>query len=104
MKRQTLLILLAVVALAVLPLLIHSNKGGEEQFTGADGQAQKVITQIHPNYKPWFSPLWEPPSGEIASLLFALQAALGAGILGYYFGFMRGKAQGQKRTPERAPH
>ena len=29
---------------------------------------------------------WEPPSGEIESLLFALQAAIGAGFIGYYVG------------------
>jgi len=104
MKKQTVLILLAVVALAVLPLFIHWNKGGEEQFTGTDDQAEKVITQIHPNYKPWFRSIWEPPSGEIASLLFALQAALGAGVLGYYFGLVRGRAEGAKRVSESASH
>ena len=38
-----------------------------------------MITQAHPNYKPWFRSIWQPPGGEIESLLFALQAALGAG-------------------------
>ena len=104
MKKQTMLILLAVVALAVLPLFIHWNKGGEEQFAGADNQAEKVITQIRPEYKPWFRSIWEPPSEEIESLLFALQAALGAGVLGYYFGLVRGRAEASKRTPENAPH
>ncbi len=40
-------------------------------------------------------PLWEPPSPEIESLLFAVQAALGAGVLGYYFGRRRGLAEGR---------
>jgi cobalt/nickel transport protein len=31
-------------------------------------------------------PLLEPASGEIASLFFALQAAIGAGIIGYWLG------------------
>jgi len=104
MKKQTLLILVAVVALAALPLFIHWNKGGEEQFTGSDDQAEKAITQIHPTYKPWFRPVWEPPSGEVASLLFALQAALGAGVLGYYFGLVRGRAEGMKKGSDSAPH
>jgi cobalt/nickel transport protein len=103
-KKQTVLMLLAVVALAVLPLLIHWNKGGEGQFTGADDQAAKVIAQTHPGYKPWFRSIWTPPSGEVASLLFALQAALGAGVLGYYFGLVRGRAEARKRSPESAPH
>ena len=35
--------------------------------------------------------LFEPASGEIESLLFASQAALGAGIVGYYIGTTRTK-------------
>ena len=35
----------------------------------------------------------EPPSGEIESLLFALQAAIGAVIIGYFFGYWRGKGK-----------
>ena len=104
MRKQTLLILFAVVALAALPLFVHWNKDGEQKFAGADEQAEKVITQINPDYKPWFNSIWEPPSGEIASLLFALQAALGAGVLGYYFGLVRGRAEVRKKAPERASH
>jgi cobalt/nickel transport protein len=37
--------------------------------------------------------LYEPPSDEIESLLFALQAALGAGFIGYYIGYKRGKTK-----------
>lgn len=35
----------------------------------------------------------EPPSGEIESLLFALQAAIGALIIGYAFGYWRGQSK-----------
>jgi cobalt/nickel transport protein len=55
-----------------------------------------MITQIRPDYQRWAVPLWEPPSGEIESLLFALQAAIGAGLLGYYFG--RRRAQSEAKT------
>jgi cobalt/nickel transport protein len=37
-----------------------------------------------------------PPSKEIESLLFMLQAALGAGLLGYYIGLRRGEAKGRR--------
>lgn len=84
MLKRNLWILFAVIALAILPLVIHH--GGDAEFTGADGQAEAAITEIQPDYKPWASPLWEPPSGEIESLLFALQAAIGAGLVGFYFG------------------
>ena len=32
-------------------------------------------------------------SGEIESLLFALQAAIGAIIIGYFFGYWRGQGK-----------
>ncbi len=89
-RRNAVLILLAI-ALALLPLFMGFE--GEEVFSGADGEAQALITEIQPAYEPWFGPFWEPPSGEIESLLFALQAALGAGFLGYYLGLRRGQVR-----------
>ncbi|MFE0652591.1 energy-coupling factor ABC transporter substrate-binding protein [Streptomyces sp. NPDC059534] len=88
------LLLLLVAALAVLPLVLGLGDHKEEPFTGADAEAETAITELRPDYKPWFSPLYEPPSGEIESALFALQAALGAGVLAYYFGLRRGRRQG----------
>ncbi|MFJ9337672.1 energy-coupling factor ABC transporter substrate-binding protein [Streptomyces sp. NPDC101733] len=92
-KINTLLLLL-VAALAVLPLALGMGDGKEEPFAGADAQAETAITELKPDYEPWFSPLYEPPSGEIESALFALQAALGAGVLAYYFGVRKGRRQG----------
>lgn len=79
-------LILSVIMLTVLPLIFVKG-----EFEGADGEAQKLITEIQPNYKPWFEPLFEPASGEIASLLFASQAALGAGVIGYVIGFYKGR-------------
>ncbi|QEU89786.1 energy-coupling factor ABC transporter substrate-binding protein [Streptomyces kanamyceticus] len=92
------LLLLIVAALAVLPLALGLGDDKEEPFAGADAQAESAITEIKPDYKPWFSPLYEPPSGEVESALFALQAALGAGVLAYYFGLRRGRRQGAERV------
>lgn len=93
MKRhQNLLLLIAVVLLAALPLwLVQKPAPGAdgkavEIFAGADDKAKDLIGDIAPDYRQWFEPLIEPASGEIASLLFALQAALGAGFIGYYLG------------------
>ena len=81
MKKQNLLILAAVVLLTVLPLWLvpYLGIGGDEGelFGGADDKAQQAIATVAPDYQRWFEPLLEPASGEIASLLFALQAALG---------------------------
>lgn len=60
-----------------------------EAFAGTDA----VVTQIleDDGVEPWFKPVFEPGSGEIESGLFALQAALGAGVLGYALGNLRGR-------------
>ncbi|MBM4427667.1 MAG: energy-coupling factor ABC transporter substrate-binding protein [Chloroflexi bacterium] len=88
MKKQTVFFLVfVVIALAIVPLFM--NPGSE--FGGADGEAEGIISEVVPNYEPWFEPLWSPPGGETESLLFALQAALGAGVIGYYFGVKRGQ-------------
>ncbi|MGB9803148.1 MAG: energy-coupling factor ABC transporter substrate-binding protein [Desulfofundulus sp.] len=83
---KNLCLILIVLLLAAFPLLVNKNA----EFAGADDQAEKVIGELHPGYHPWFKSVWEPPSGEIESLLFALQAALGAGFIGYFIGFYRG--------------
>jgi cobalt/nickel transport protein len=96
--RINTLLLVLVAALAVLPLALGLGDHKEEPFTGADAEAETAITEIDPDYEPWFSPLYEPPSGEIESALFALQAAIGAGVLAYYFGLRRGRRQGEARA------
>ena len=102
-SRQNLLLMAAAAILIILPLVFFSSPSATadgrraEMFTGTDSQAERVVRQIDPDYQPWFSPLLTPPSGEMESLLFALQAALGAGAIGYYLGFSRGRAKGGGR-------
>ena len=76
-------ILAAVLALIVAVPLIFM--GGHE-FGGSDGEASDVVSEVDPGYEPWAESLWEPPSGEIESLLFCVQAAIGAGIIGFVIG------------------
>ena len=90
-RTQNILLIIGVIVLALLPLWIverpAAGPDGEVAiFGGADDQAKDAIMEIAPAYEPWFEPLIEPASGEIASLLFALQAALGAGVLGWWLG------------------
>ncbi len=82
MKKKNLIIVILCVVLILGALVIGRN--GE--FNGADDRAEEAITEIDSSYKPWFESLWEPPSGEIESFLFSLQAAIGAGFIGYYVG------------------
>jgi len=86
-STKNILLVLVLIIMATVPLLILKDA----EFGGADGQAEEVITEINPDYEPWFSPLIEPASGEIESLLFSLQAAIGAGFIGYFYGFVKGK-------------
>lgn len=87
-STKTNLILLGLIVVIILIPLIFM--GGSE-FEGADGEAEGVIEAINPDYEPWFEPLWEPPSGEIESLLFSLQVAIGAGTMGYILGTFKEK-------------
>jgi cobalt/nickel transport protein len=86
------LLLLAVVGLVAFPLAFV--RGGE--FTGSDGQATEAIQEAQPDYQPWATPIFKPPSPEIESLLFSVQAGLGAGVVGYAIGWYRGRMEGRK--------
>ncbi len=85
--KKNLILSIIVIVLAVLPLITLKNA----EFAGAGGLAETAITEINPDYEPWFSSLYEPASGEIESLLFAVQAALGAGVAGFILGRITAK-------------
>ncbi len=109
MKRyQNLLMMTAVVVLVALPLWMVKKPapgadGKEVQiFAGADERAKNLVGVISPGYKPWFKPLMEPPGGEVSSMLFALQAALGAGFIGYWYGCSRTRAKQKQALQKEA--
>jgi cobalt/nickel transport protein len=81
-------LVLSVIALAILPPFLIDGK-----YTGADGEAEKMIREIEPNYQPWFKAIFEPASAEIENLLFVSQAAIGAGVVGYVIGLYKGRTQ-----------
>ena len=109
MKRhQNLLLLLAVAALVALPLwMVNKPAPGPDgretaHFGGTDDKARDLVGSIAPGYKPWAKPLMEPPSGEVSSMLFAVQAALGAGFIGYYLGVSTTRARMRRETDKEA--
>ncbi len=86
MKNNLLLIAL-VLLIVIVPLVMNPN----HEFGGADGEAMALVESSSEGFEPWFNSIWTPPSGEIESLLFAVQAALGSGVLMYILGYLKGK-------------
>jgi cobalt/nickel transport protein len=91
----TALLVLGVLALFVVPLLLD---GGTSEFAGSDSLATAAVEEDHPGYEPWFESLFSPSSAEVQSGLFAVQAALGGGALGYVLGRFR-----RRRVTGRSP-
>lgn len=92
-SSQNWLLVIAVLVLAIAPLIFVRG-----EFGGSDGQAEVAIGESHPDYRPWVKPWFEPPSAEVESLLFASQAALGAGLIGYVLGLYRGRSERSNRS------
>ena len=86
-SKNNIVLLFIAILIIITPLVINSRA----EYSGADGQAQDLINEINPNYEPWFSSIYEPPSGEVESLLFSVQAAIGSGFIGYYLGSRKRK-------------
>ena len=91
--QKNLILIGLVVLLAAFPLWYC--RGAE--FGGADGMAGELIEETNPDYEPWFQPIFEPASGEVESLLFALQAAIGSGIVCFVLGRVTAKKPEDKK-------
>ncbi len=99
-RLVTALLVLGVVALFAVPLLVDR---GRSDYTGTDNQAVAAVQEQDPGYEPWFQAVFAPSSPSVESGLFALQAALGGGVLGYVMGRLRGRriaaAEGKDEDP-----
>jgi cobalt/nickel transport protein len=94
--KKSIILLFLVAIIAIAPMIMYGGLGEDEgYFGGADGAAGDAIEET--GYQPWFNSIWEPPSGEIESLFFSLQAAIGAIIIGYVFGYYQGQDKERKR-------
>jgi len=96
MSRKLEIIVLAIVLIFAVQF-VYMSSTTDAEYGGADGEAENVINEITGGtYEPIAKPIWVPPSGEIESLLFGLQAAIGAGIIGYFLGYYRAKSRYEK--------
>lgn len=97
MNRRGLIVvglLLLCALIAIIPLAtLHDT-----DFGGSDDAAEGVISQLNPDYTPWAESILEPPGGETESLLFCLQAGLGASVLGFGFGYLVARKKYQKEV------
>lgn len=88
--------LISILAIAAfIGILFLQNLAYQPGFegkiwTGTDERASKLIESS--GYQPWVSPLWKPSSEGMEILLFSLQAAMGSLVIGYFFGYYRGKS------------
>jgi len=99
MAKSYLLEILTVVAIAAFIgiFLYTSSTMTSAEFAGSDNVGSNLIAELTGKPVESFTPLipqWEPPSGEIESCLFALQAALGGIFVGGVFGYWLGQRKG----------
>jgi len=95
LRKYRLEIIFAVVVIVFAALFLYEqNVQSHAKWEGSDDQGSAAIEAT--GYTPWIQPLWTPPSDEVESLLFSIQAGIGAFVIGYFFGFYRGKRETAK--------
>lgn len=95
-----LLLVLGVIVVFVIALSVGISRG---EFGGADASAVDEVAEVNADYEPWFEPFWTQPGGEVESGLFALQAGIGAGIVGFALGAYRERRNHRRETASSAP-
>jgi cobalt/nickel transport protein len=98
-EKRPIILLTLVVIIVALPLIIYNGLGEDQGYFGGSDDAGSAAVE-ETGYKPWFESPWEPPSGEVESLLFATQAAIGALIIGYVLGYFNGQAKEKRRKTD----
>lgn len=86
------LLLLACALIVVFPLMAIADS----EFAGADDKAMEMIENISPGYEPFTQNIFAPPGSETETLFFCLQATIGAGVIGFGFGYLIARTKYKK--------
>lgn len=86
-KGVVIALIVAAVLLALVPFF--ALRGAE--FGGSDDAGSVMVDEITGGYEPWFTPVLENAiggeiPGEIESLFFCLQTAIGVGTICFLMG------------------
>lgn len=86
-KGVVISLILVAIMLAIVPFL--ALRGAE--FGGSDDAGSVMVDEITGGYEPWFTPVLETAiggelPGEIESLFFCLQTAIGVGTVAFIMG------------------
>lgn len=88
-KKLVISLLIVVMLMAIAPIFVLKDA----EFGGSDDAGSVMIESIQEGYEPWFTPVLENAiggelPGEVESLFFCLQTAIGVGVLAFCMGRM----------------
>ena len=89
-------VIAGLIALVLLFCIPFYTAPAESKFGGTDSTVTKILKGK--DVEPWFEPIAPPAGDEVESGLFAMQAALGSGIMFYCLGRMAGRRKAEKEA------
>ena len=100
-KNYKLELITVIAVLAFVVIFLYVSAGGSHEFSGSDDVGSQKIAELTGHTVESFVPVipqYVPPSGEIESTLFALQASFGGLVLGLVFGYWLGQRKTSSTT------
>jgi cobalt/nickel transport protein len=94
-NKTTTVIVLIIITTVIVFIPLFTMRGAA--FEGTDTIGSEMIKEASGGtYEPWFKPVFEMFTGgglpgEIETLFFCIQTAIGVGIIAYCFGYLRAR-------------